>query len=78
MSDCLHCDINALVQQRIDAGEMDLSDLAAMIVESLAELVLLAPEGDRPKVMADALAHFGYTFLEKSGVAEAGSSGARH
>ena len=49
-----------------------------MIVESLAELVLLAPEGDRPKIMADALADFRYIFLEKSGAAEAGSSGARH
>ena len=78
MSDCLHCDINALVQQRIDAGETDVSDLAAMMVESLAELVLLAPEVDRPKVMADALAHFGHTFLERSGVTSDGPSDARH
>jgi hypothetical protein len=44
MSDCLHCDIIQLVQERIDRGEGDLPDLAAMIVEALAELILLAPE----------------------------------
>ena len=31
MSDCLHCDIIQLVQERIDRGEGDLPDLAAMI-----------------------------------------------
>ena len=27
MSDCLHCDINALVQQRIDGGDAGMSEL---------------------------------------------------
>ena len=76
-SDCLHCEINELVQQRIEGGATNLADLAAMVVESLVELMLLAPEGEQSKLMADALAHFGHTYLEKSG-ATAGSSTATH
>jgi len=67
MTECLHCQINELVQQHIDNGETDVADLAAMIMESLAELILLAPESDRPILMADAIGHFGNTFLERSG-----------
>ena len=73
MSDCLHCDIIELVQKRIEGGGADIAELASMIVESLAEVVLLAPEDDQAKLMADALAHFGHMFLEKSGAMEEGS-----
>jgi hypothetical protein len=73
-SDCLHCEINELVQQRIEAGATNLADLAAMVVESLVELVLLAPDGEQAKLMADALAHFGHTYLEKSGAVPGGST----
>jgi hypothetical protein len=65
MSDCLHCEINQLVQERLDRGDADLPELASMIVESLAELILLAPESDQAKLMADAIAHFGNMFLER-------------
>jgi hypothetical protein len=78
MSDCLHCDINELVRERIEGGDADLAELAAMIVESLAELILMAPESDQGKVMADALAHFGHMVLEKSGEGAGGSSRAAH
>ena len=44
MSDCLHCDINQLVQQRLERGDTDLGEVASMMVESLADLILLAPE----------------------------------
>ncbi len=73
MSDCLHCDINELVQQRFEHGDTDLVEMASMIVESLADLVLLAPEGDQPNLMAHALSAFGQTFLEKGGALEGGS-----
>jgi cytochrome c-type biogenesis protein CcmH/NrfF len=46
MSDCLHCDINQLVRQRIERGA-DLGELAAMMVESLTDLILLAPEEEQ-------------------------------
>jgi len=78
MSDCLHCDINELVRERIERGDVDLAELSAMIVESLAELVLLAPEADQAKMMADAWAHFGQMFLEKSGALGADTSRAAH
>ena len=44
MSDCLHCDINQLVQERIDRGDVDLADLTSMIAEALADWILAAPE----------------------------------
>jgi hypothetical protein len=73
MSDCLHCDINQLVRQRIERGA-DLGELAAMMVESLTDLILLAPEEERADLMAHALSAFGQMYLEKSGAFEGGSS----
>ena len=74
MSDCLHCDINQLVQQRLEHGDTDLAEMASMMVESLADLVLLAPENEQPNLMAYVLSGFGQMFLEKSGAVEGGSS----
>jgi hypothetical protein len=76
MSDCLHCDINELVQKRVGEGDEDIAELAARMVESLADLILLAPENDQSKLMADALAHFGQAFLERGDESE--GSEARH
>jgi len=76
MSDCLHCDINDLIQKRLEQGDEDIAELAARVVESLADLILLAPESDQSKLMADALAHFGQAFLERGDEAE--GSAARH
>jgi hypothetical protein len=74
MSDCLHCDINQLVQQRIEGGNADLVEIASMIVESLTDLILLAPDEERADLMAHALSAFGQMYLEKSGAFESGSS----
>ncbi len=74
MSDCLHCDINQLVQKRLERGDTDLAEMASMMAESLVDLVLLAPEADQPNLMAHALSAFGQIFLEKAGVVEGGSS----
>jgi hypothetical protein len=74
MSDCLHCDINQLVQQRIEGGNADLVEIASMIVESLTDLILLAPDEERADLMAHALSAFGQMYLEKSGAFEGGSS----
>jgi hypothetical protein len=59
MSDCLHCDINQLVQERFERSDTDLVEMASMMVESLADLILLAPESDRSNLMAHALSAFG-------------------
>jgi len=77
MSDCLHCDINELVQKHMEREGADLAELAARMTESLAELILLAPETEQAKLMADALANLGQAFLEKSGI-EPEDTGSRH
>ena len=76
MSDCLHCDINELVQKHLEP-DADVTDLVARIAESLVDLILLAPETDHSKLLADAVASLGHLFLEKSGAIES-ESAARH
>jgi hypothetical protein len=78
MSDCLHCDINELVRERVERGDADLGELISMILESLAELILLAPETEQAKIMADAMVQFGHMFLEKSGAIEPDAARAAH
>ena len=78
MSDCLHCDINDLVEKRLEREGADLADLAARVSESLADLILLAPAADQAKLMADVLSNLGQAFLEKSGAIEADESSPRH
>jgi ABC-type branched-subunit amino acid transport system substrate-binding protein len=77
MSECLHCEINQLVQERFEGGDTDLVEMASRIVQSLADLILLAPESDRSNLMAHALSAFGQIVLEKSGAID-GSSNATH
>ena len=77
MSDCLHCDINELVRQHVEGGINDLVEIASMMAESLADLVLLAPEADRANLLAHAVSAVGQMFLEKSGAFE-GASNATH
>ena len=74
MSDCLHCDINDLVRQHVEGGTNDLVEIASMMAESLADLVLLAPEADRANLLAHAISAVGQMFLEKSGAFDGGSS----
>jgi hypothetical protein len=58
MSDCLHCDINDLVREHVEDGDNDrcgtndLVEIASMMAESVADLVLLAPEEDRANLLA--------------------------
>jgi hypothetical protein len=77
MTDCLHCEINQLVQERCVRGDTDLVEMASMMVESLADLILLAPESDRSNLMAHALSAFVQIFLDKAGAIE-GDSNATH
>ena len=74
MAECLHCEINQLVHERIEGGDGDLSELASMMVESLADLILLAPESEQPTLMAYVLSGFGQMFLEKGGSVDGGSN----
>src|SRR3954462_379788 len=52
MSDCLPCDINELARQHVERGTNDLAEIASMMAESLADLVLLAPDQDRANLVA--------------------------
>ena len=70
MSDCLHCDVNDLVEKQLERDDADLADLAARLTESLADLILLAPPADQSKLMADVLANLGQAYLEKTGAIE--------
>lgn len=78
MSDCLHCDINELVDEWLNREGADLAVLAARVAESLADMILLAPPADQSKLMADVLANFGQAYLEKSGAIEGDNSSRRH
>ena len=62
------------MQQRLEQADADLPEIAAMIAESLVDLVLLAPEDERSNLMAHVLSVFGQIFLEKGGAIEGGSS----
>jgi len=73
MSDCLHCDIDELVQKHVERGTNDLGEIASLMAESLADLVLLAPEEDRANLLAHAISTIGQMILEKSGPFEGGS-----
>jgi ABC-type tungstate transport system substrate-binding protein len=74
MSDCWHCDIHHLVQERFERGDTDLVGMASMMVESLADLILLAPKSDRSNLMAHVLSAFGQIVLEKGGAIDGGST----
>lgn len=67
MSECLHCDVNDLVEKQLESESADLADLAGRLAESLADLILLAPPEEQSKLMADVLASLGQAYLEKSG-----------
>ena len=77
MSDCLHCAINELMRQHVEGGTNDLVEIASMMAESVADLVLLAPEADRANLLAHAVSALGQMVLEKSGAFE-GTSSATH
>ena len=77
MSDCLHCDINDLVQKHVAGGTNDLVEIASMMAESVADLVLLAPEEDCANLLAHTVSALGQMVLEERGAFE-GRSSATH
>jgi len=77
MSDCLPCDINDLVREHVERGTPNLGEIASMMAESVADLVLLAPEEDHANLLAHVISVVGQMILEKSGAFE-GTSSATH
>lgn len=78
MSDCLHCEINDLVQSYAERGDADPMLLASKIVESLADLILSVPKEEQGLFIADVIGYFGQVILEKSGAEGDGSPHATH
>jgi hypothetical protein len=74
MPECLHCDINELVEKQLEREGADLGEVAALMAESLVDLILLAPADEQAKLMADAMANLGNAYLQKSGAIEAGET----
>jgi hypothetical protein len=70
MSECLHCDINDLVEKQLERDDADVAEVAARVTESLTDLIMLAPPADQAKLMADILANLGQLYLEKTGAIE--------
>ena len=77
MSDCNHCDIHDLLENRLQ-GEFNLVEIAAKVTEVLADLILLAPPEERGTIMADVLANLGSFVLEKSEATTSQSDPRRH
>ena len=75
--ECLHCAIVALVEARIAAGGADAADLAALIAESLVDLILRVPEEEQAQLLAHTLSALGDLFLQKNGL-DGGGSGSTH
>lgn len=75
MSDCLHCDINELVRERIEGTEsIDLGDMVARVSESLAELIMLAPKEQWAVLMAEAMRQLGQVVIEEIEGVESGTA----
>ena len=62
------------MQQRLEGGDGDLAEIASMVAESLADLILLAPVAEQANLIAYVVSGLGQMFLEKSGAVEGGSS----
>jgi hypothetical protein len=75
--ECLHCAIVDMVEDRIATGGADAANLAALIAESLVDVILRVPEEEQAKLLAHTLAALGDLFLQKSG-AEGGVPGSTH
>jgi hypothetical protein len=78
MSDCIHCDIHELLEQRWQGEEVNLAEVAAKVTEVLADLILMAPPDERGTMLADVLANLGGFVLEKREDAETPSGPRRH
>lgn len=76
--ECLHCQVMDLIEAHVQAGETDIGELASLVAESLAEIVLMAEPADQPKLMADVIRAFGHAYLVKSESIPAGTTGPAH
>lgn len=70
-TECLHCEINEVVQRHIERdAPVNLPDLVAKVGESLVDLILLGPEDQWGNLLAEAISNIGQAYLEKTGAVE--------
>jgi hypothetical protein len=69
---CLHCQVNKLIESHLESErKIDVTDMAAKLAESLAEMILFAAEPeDQGKLLAHTIVQLGGFVLEKSGATE--------
>jgi hypothetical protein len=65
-----------MVEERLAAGGADAANLAALIAESLVDVILRVPGHEQAQLLAHTLAAVGELFLQKSG--NGGGSGSTH
>jgi hypothetical protein len=71
---CLHCEINDLVEEHIEGQEtVDVAELTARVAESLVDLVLRAPGEQQAQLLAATLTYIGQAYLEKTGAIDGDS-----
>ena len=72
MSECLHCDINELVDKYLEANQpVDGTEVAVRMVESLADFIVFSvPAEQQAKLLAEIIAHLGSMVIEKSETGE--------
>ena len=72
MSECLHCDINELVDKYLEANQpVDATEIAVRMVESLADFIVFSvPAEQQTKLLAEIIAHLGSMVIEKSETGE--------
>ena len=70
MTDCIHCDIHELLENRLQNREVNLAEVDVEVTEVLADLILMAPPDEQSTLMADMLANLGGFLLEKKESAE--------
>ena len=71
-AECLHCEINKLVEQRCESAQrgqkIDVTEIAANIAETLADLIVqAAPPEEQGKLLAFTIANLGEMILQKIG-----------
>ena len=77
MSECLHCEINELVEKYLQANEtVDATDIAVRMAESLADFIVFStPPEQHAMLLAQTITHFGQMIIEKS---ESGERDTKH
>ena len=72
MSECLHSDINELVDKYLEANQpVDATEVAVRMVKSLADFIVFSvPAEQRTKLLAEIIAYLGSMVIEKSETGE--------